>query len=179
MSRRGRNIVAVSLLVLSYVAFVPGILKPMITISASFEMLGNKVEVFRETRSLVSMIDSLYDSGNDLVAGLILLFGIIVPVAKGLLLGSELVLRGNRSRHGADVIARVISKWAMNDVFVVAVYVAFLSARATDALDARLEPGFHWFTTYVLLSVLSTNFLAVGPRVSADGSHSRSTTSGR
>ena len=139
-------------------------------------MFGNKVEVFRETRSLVSMIDALHDSGNDFVAALILLFGIVIPVAKGLLLGSELFLRGDRTRRGAHVVARVISKWAMNDVFVVAVYVAFLSARATDNLDAQLEPGFYWFTGYVLLSVLSTNFLSVGP---VSGDHSRSTTSGR
>lgn len=179
MSRRTRNVIAIVLLLASYVAFVPGIFQPLVTLTASFEMFGNKVEVFRETRSLLSMIDALHDSGNDFVAGLILLFGIVVPVVKGLLLGGELFLQGSRSRHGADVVARVISKWAMNDVFVVAVYVAFLSARATDNLDAQLEPGFFWFTTYVLLSVLSTNFLSVRPLASGDGSHSRSITSGR
>jgi len=37
--------------------------------------------------------------------------------------------------------------------------VSFLSAKATDGLDAEIEPGFYWFTAYCLLSLLSLQFL--------------------
>ncbi|MBZ0268791.1 paraquat-inducible protein A [bacterium] len=158
MRFRPRDIIGLVLVAASYVAFVPGITKPLITLSASVKFLGNEMELFRETRSMLRMIDSLHDSGNDFVAGLILLFGIVIPVAKGLLILAGAFLPG-RARRGADLFARSITKWAMNDVFVVAVYVAFLSAKATDALDATLEPGFFWFTGYVLLSLASLAFL--------------------
>jgi uncharacterized paraquat-inducible protein A len=156
---RIRNVIAMVLLAGSYVAFVPGIRLPLITITASFEMMGRKVQLFTETRSILQTVQSLHDSGNDFVAGLILLFGVIVPVVKGLTLVTALVLRAAGPRRAADHFARAISKWAMNDVFVVAVYVAFLSARATDGLDAVLERGFYWFTAYVLLSLVALNFL--------------------
>lgn len=166
MRFRPRDIVGLVLVAASYVAFVPGILEPLVTLTASVKFMGNEMELFRETRSMLRMIDALHDSGNDLVAGLILLFGIVIPVAKGLLLLGRALLPA-RARRGADLFARAITKWAMNDVFVVAVYVAFLSAKATDNLDAKLEPGFYWFTTYVLLSLVSLAFLRPAPRTDA------------
>ena len=156
MSRR--NLVAVILLVASYIAFVPGIFEPLITITGTYTAFGNEVEVLRETRSIVQTVRSLHESGNDLVAGLILLFGVIVPIVKGISLLAATFLH-HRSRRLTDAFARVISKWAMNDVFVVGVYVAFLSARATDGLHAELEVGFYWFTAYVLTSLLALTLL--------------------
>lgn len=158
MRFRPRDIVGLVLVAASYVAFVPGILQPLVTLTASVKLLGNEMELFRETRSMLKMIEGLHDSGNDFVAGLILLFGIVIPVTKGLLILGSAFLPA-RARRGSDRFARGITKWAMNDVFVVAVYVAFLSAKATDNLDAKLEPGFYWFTTYVLLSLASLAFL--------------------
>lgn len=153
-----RNVIALTLLLASYAAFVPGITKPLITIEAGIEIFGAKMELFRETRSILQTVTSLRDSGNEFVAGLIFLFGVVVPIVKGLMLVGSGLLVG-RAHDMMDVIARNISKWAMSDVFVVAVYVAFLSARATDNLDAQLESGFYWFAAYVLLSLLSLNFL--------------------
>ena len=69
-----RNAVALVLVVLSYVALVPGLLWPLITITASFTLMGNKIELYHQTRSIVQSIKDLHESGNDLVAGLILLF---------------------------------------------------------------------------------------------------------
>ena len=43
----------------------------------------------------------------------------------------------------------------MADVFLVGVYVAFLSAKATDNLDASLEIGFYYFAAYCVVSILS------------------------
>jgi uncharacterized paraquat-inducible protein A len=77
---RIRNVIALTMLAGSYVAFVPGIRLPLITLTASFDMMGRHVKLFEETRSILQTVESLHDSGNDFVAGLILLFGVIVPV---------------------------------------------------------------------------------------------------
>ncbi len=158
---RTRNVIAVVLLIASYACFVPGIREPLITITAAFEMMGRTIKLFEDTRSILQTVESLHESGNDFVAGLILLFGVIVPIVKGLTLIGALAVRAAGPRRWADHFARAISKWAMNDVFVVAVFVAFLSARATDGLDATLERGFYWFSAYVLLSLLALNFLSL------------------
>jgi uncharacterized paraquat-inducible protein A len=159
-----RNIVAVCLLALSFGALWPGLTEPLITLSATMDLLGFERELFRETRSILQTVESLHESGNDFVAGLIFLFGVVVPITKGLLLGVALFLPASGPRRRIDGFARAISKWAMNDVFVVAVYVAFLSANATDGLSATIEPGFYWFVAYVLLSLLSLQFLKLRMR---------------
>jgi uncharacterized paraquat-inducible protein A len=47
-----------------------------------------------------------------------------------------------------------ISKWAMADVFALSIFISFLGARAMKNTTAALEPGFYFFTSYVLLSAI-------------------------
>ena len=67
------------------------------------------------------------------------------------------------ARYRIFAFVRGISKWAMADVFVVGVYIAYLSAKATDALDAQLHEGFYYFTAYCLISLLSVQVMQVQP----------------
>ena len=159
---RPRNIVALGLLTASFAALYPGLTKPLLTITAKLTLFGTERELFRETRSILETVRSLRESGNELVAAMIFGFGVVVPIVKGLLIGVALAVPSETPRHRIDGFARGISKWAMNDVFVVAVYVSFLSAKATDALDATIEPGFWWFTAYVMLSLIALQFLRLG-----------------
>ena len=70
-------------------------------------------------------------------------------------------------RYRLFAFVRGISKWAMADVFVVGVYIAYLSAKATDALDAQLHEGFYYFAAYCLISLLSVQVMHVeAPRES-------------
>ena len=57
--------------------------------------------------------------------------------------------------------ARSVSKWAMADVFVVGVFIAFLAAKATDNLNAVAERGFYFFAAYCLVSNLAFQLLQV------------------
>jgi paraquat-inducible protein A len=154
-----RNIIALILVVASFALLYPGLTQPLITISATFSLLGRTMELFTETRSILSTIRSLHESGNDFVAGLILLFGVVVPLVKGLVLLSVLAVRNARSRLFGFV--KAISKWAMNDVFVVAVYTAFLAGKANENLDARLEVGFYYFTAYCLTSLMALQIMKI------------------
>ena len=52
---------------------------------------------------------------------------------------------------------------SMADVFVVGVYVAFLSAKATDNLDAELHIGFYLFASYCLVALVALQFMVVDP----------------
>jgi uncharacterized paraquat-inducible protein A len=165
---RARNIVALILTLLSFVILVPSLIQPTVTISASVEWYGQKQEIFRQTRSIIRIIRSLHESGNDFVAGLILLFSVIVPFVKGVLLALVMVLKDPRWRYGIYRFVRDVSKWAMADVFVVGVYVAYLSAKATDNLDAELHIGFYLFASYCLVALVALQFMAVDPPGAAD-----------
>ena len=101
--------------------------------------MGLEKELFSETRSIIQTVRSLHESGNDFVSGLILLFSVIVPFAKGSALLVALALTDQSNRRKIRKFIDAISKWSMADVFLVGVYVAFLSAKATDNLDAALS----------------------------------------
>lgn len=152
-----RNLIALVLVAISFVLLYPGLTQPLITITASFTLLGRTMEMFSETRSILTTIEGLHESGNNFVAGLILVFGVVVPLVKGLVLLSVLLLRSARTRLFRFVHS--ISKWAMNDVFVVAVYTAFLAGKANEVLDAHLGVGFYYFTAYCLTSLLALQLM--------------------
>ena len=43
----------------------------------------------------------------------------------------------------------------MADVFAVGVFISYLAGKASGNLDARLEPGFYYFTGYCIVSLSS------------------------
>lgn len=156
-----RNLVAVALIVVSFVLLIPGLSKDLITITASITMFGNTMTLLDQTRSILQTVRTLYESEDYFVAGLIFLFSVVVPFVKGALLIIALLMRSPVGRYRVFDFVNKISKWAMADVFVVGVYVAYLSAKATTALDATLRPGFFYFTGYCLVSLLALQFMKV------------------
>ena len=53
----------------------------------------------------------------------------------------------------------------MADVFAISIFIAFLGARAMKNTTASLEPGFYYFTAYVLLSAVLTFFLIITQKI--------------
>jgi paraquat-inducible protein A len=157
-----RNRAAVLLAVLSLGLLIPGLTQPMLTIKASLSLLGMTRELANETRSIIGAIKSLKDSGNYFVAGLILLFSVLVPLIKAVLLVPILTAKDATKRRRTFLFVRSISKWAMADVFAIGVFIAFLAAKATSNMAATLGSGFYWFTAYCLVSNASFQVLDVG-----------------
>lgn len=156
-----RNKMAAGLTLVSLALLAPGLSQPALTITATLTLFNKPSEIFRQTQSIVEAVRSLYESGNLFVAGLVLLFSIVVPFIKAALLGVILSSRASERRYRLYLFVRSISKWAMADVFVVGVFIAFLAAKATDNLDAVINDGFYYFAGYCLLSNLAFQFLSV------------------
>ncbi len=55
----------------------------------------------------------------------------------------------------------IISKWSMADVFVVGVFIAFLSLKTNENLSAELRSGFYYFTAYCILSIVAVQLIKV------------------
>ena len=160
-----KNALSLAFLAISFAVLIPGLTRDLITLRAAVEVpIVGEFEIMNDTRSIVSTVRGLYEDGNHLVATLILLFSIVVPFIKGALLLAVFGLKPSRARDAVFRFVKSISKWAMCDVFVVGVYVAFLSAKASEGLDATIHDGFYWFTAYCLTSLLALQFMRLpGP----------------
>lgn len=126
---------------------------------------GGPIEIYSQTRSIAGSVRHLYGVGSYTAATLILLFSIVVPLTKSLLV-SWAVLQSDPGRRQRKLfLVEAMAKWSMADVFAVAVIISFLAAQATQtipgdnataglvAFEAALGPGFYWFAGYCLTSL--------------------------
>jgi len=156
--QKTRNKTAFVLILISFVFLIPGLIAPMVTLSGSVDFLFVKKQLFKDTRSILQTINNLVESKNYFVAALIFLFSVLVPLFKAILLLTVTGMKNDLRRFKIYSFIRNISKWAMADVFVTGIFVAFLAAKATQNMDAVIEPGFYFFTVYCLLSLLALQF---------------------
>jgi len=154
-----RNWIAVGLTLVSLALLIPGLRSDALTITATMPLL--KRPLFEETQSILRAVKRLYDSKNYFVAGLILLFSVVVPFIKAALLAVILRAKNPQTKYRLYLLVRSMSKWAMADVFAVGVFIAFMAGNALDNLDAKLHPGYYFFIAYCLISNLSFQFLSV------------------
>ena len=108
--------------------------------------------LFDQKRSVIGTLQTLWEGANYWPFLLIFLFGIIVPLVKSAVIFYLLLAKNPADKWQRFVSA--ISKWAMADVFAISIFVAFLGANAMENTKAALEPGFYYFSGYVLLSGL-------------------------
>jgi uncharacterized paraquat-inducible protein A len=130
-----------------------------------------EVEVYTQTRSILGAVRNLYEVGSPLPATLILLFSVIVPVTKSVLVTLAVFMRNLATRQRTLDFVELIAKWSMADVFVVALFITYLAAIATQqaaagaapplvAFVATFGPGFYWFLAYCLFSLASQQYTA-------------------
>jgi hypothetical protein len=144
-------------------------LGPQITAALQKDMA--EIEVYEQTRSIVGAVRRLYEVGSPLPATLILLFSVIVPLGKAALVAWAVFMAHQRHRKRTLAFVETIAKWSMADVFVVALFIAYLAAQASTAptsgpdaappmiaFTARFGPGFYWFAAYCLFSLASQQF---------------------
>jgi len=145
-------------------------LTPQIT--AALQKGVDNVEVYEQTRSIISSVQRLYEVGSPLPATLILLFSVIVPLGKAALVAWAMFVKDAARRAQTLHFVELIAKWSMADVFVVALFIAYLAAKASTTVPgpsaspalvvftAHFGPGFYWFTAYCLFSLASQQFTA-------------------
>jgi paraquat-inducible protein A len=142
-------------------------------ITASLQKSVNEVQVYEQTRSILGSVRQLYRVGSPVPATLILLFSVIVPLGKGALVAWATFMADGARRRRTLAFVETIAKWSMADVFVVALFIAYLAAQATQtppgsaaaappliAFTAHFRAGFYWFAAYCLFSLASQQFTA-------------------
>ena len=176
------QIVGIALAVIAVFLLVPGVLQPIISIKIETNVDASLAQFtsknLDKTRSIVGTVQDLYQSGDTFVAFLILFFSVLVPACKSGLVGIALFSE-TLKRKKIIAFIDLIGKWSMADVFVVAIFICFLSTvgqghtenhnivafgmripvRMATVMSSRLEPGFYFFLSYCLCSLASLHFL--------------------
>jgi hypothetical protein len=143
--------------VAALIALINGLVTPilMVTIHKNVEYLGDVVLSF-ESKGILGSVVKLIHEGNLPIAGVILLFSILLPTLKTLSL-LFVSLYENRPFAAKMVhFFKHLGKWSMLDVFVVALLLVFLTSRGTDVSRAEAEIGIYFFLAYVILSMAAS-----------------------
>jgi paraquat-inducible protein A len=125
---------------------------------------GPPIEVYHQTRSILGSVRYLYRVGSPTAATLILLFSVLVPFTKAALVLWAVWHRDPALRRRTLHFVELIAKWSMADVFAVALFIAYLAARASQSpsaagaasivsFTATFGPGFYCFAAYCLVSL--------------------------
>jgi len=164
-----------------------GISLPMIDIDArlnsfEFSVLGSQIDfdeqvLFYQSKSITDVTSTLINSrGIDMkiVGALVFLFSIVFPFFKLTLSTMYLFVERIRTSKIANTVIFILGKWSMADVFVVAIFMAYIgfygitSAQLNDiAADqgsytvetinySKLSPGALFFTSYCVLSIITS-----------------------
>lgn len=139
-----------ALVVLTFGLFAPLL---TVTIHKEFEYIGDVVLSF-ESKSLLGSVLKLWKSGEITVALVILLFSILIPLFKTLTLMFVAVVMDSRFAHGIVKFFKLIGKWSMLDVFVVATLLVYLTSNRSDVSHAEVQVGLYFFLAYVIVSML-------------------------
>jgi uncharacterized paraquat-inducible protein A len=113
---------------------------------------------YEQKQTIVVTIRYLYENGGYTAATLLLLFSVCVPIGKVLLFLWSLHTSPVR-RERILAFINWIGKWSMADVYVVAIYTAYLGARSSVGVGQPLHfeteygPGFYWFAAYCVVSL--------------------------
>ncbi|MGW8123792.1 paraquat-inducible protein A [Roseivirga echinicomitans] len=157
-----RNAIAFVLIIVSLACLYPGLTKPIIQINIGAQLpLIGEFKLFERTQSIVESIQSLFETNNDLVAWLILIFSIIVPIVKAIILLSVLAFKNLPGRKALYRFVGLIGKWSMADVFVVGILLAFLATGENESIRAELFEGFNYFLAYCIISILAIQVMDV------------------
>lgn len=134
-----------------------GLITPilMVTIHKEVEYLGDIVLSF-ESKGVIGSIVKLWEGGDIIVAMVILLFSVMVPVLKVISLLVVSLFMESPFAHGIIKFFKMIGKWSMVDVFVVAVFLVYLTANKGDVSRAEVEMGLYFFLAYVIVSMLGS-----------------------
>jgi hypothetical protein len=169
----------------SIILLILGVNLPMIDIEAvlngfTINLLGTEVGfdrqyMYYQSKSIIDVTQTLIKGGGwdlKIVGWMVLCFSVIFPFIKLVLSGFYLYSERIRSNKWVQSIIFYLGKWSMADVFVVALFMAYIGfygiissqlysiannkgGFAVETINnSGLAPGALFFTTYCILSII-------------------------
>jgi paraquat-inducible protein A len=149
-----------AMLIVSLIALAVGLFAPILMIVNYKEVpiLGEVVFRF-QSKGIVTTIETLFTSGNILVAIPLFLFSIMIPFLKTVIMGLALFTPAQSIASYSLRFIRTIGKWSMADVFVVALLLTFFIVNKDKSTNAAVQTGLYFFLCYVILSMIASHLL--------------------
>jgi hypothetical protein len=140
----------------TFISLIYGLVNPilMVTIHKQVDYLGDVILSF-ESKGIIGSISKLYESGELAVAFTILLFSILLPAIKSLMLTFMLIFYEHRWNQRMVSFFKQIGKWSMIDVFVVATFLVYFTSNTGGISQAEIQVGLYFFLAYVILSMIT------------------------
>ncbi|WP_120497581.1 paraquat-inducible protein A [Kiloniella sp. EL199] len=139
------------LLLVALVTLFAGLTIPILRVEKFF--------LFEDLISISGAISQLVQSGEYLIAVIILLFSVIFPTIK--ILVADYIWRarsvGHKSVKRAVKLIDLLGKWSMLDVFIVGMIV--ISAKSSGMASATSQPGMYYFGASVISSMIAVVLL--------------------
>lgn len=160
--------VGYALISISTVSLILGLITPILSIEASKELpvIGETVLQF-QSKGIISSITSLIEHGNLWIAILLLIFSVVVPIAKTLTVFLTLFARSHHISIKGLHLSKNMGKWSMADVFVIAIIVVYFSSDQEVLTKAEIQSGLWFFASYVIMSLIGTQL--VSKQIEKDG----------
>ena len=139
------------------VSLFSGLLIPiiMMSIHKEVEYIGDVV-LTMESKGVLGSIIKLFDSQEYVVGAALLLFFIILPFFKTISMLFVAIFIKNRALHSIVHFFKILGKWSMADVFVVATFLVYLSGSRGGMSRAEIQVGLYFFLAYVILSMVAS-----------------------
>ncbi len=134
-----------------------GLLIPimMMSIHKEVQYLGDVI-LTMESKSVLGSIAKLFEGGDYIVGGALLLFSILLPLLKTLSMLFVATFINNSAAHTVVHFFKLLGKWSMADVFVVATFLVYLSGSKGEMSRAEIQMGLYFFLAYVILSMIAS-----------------------
>lgn len=139
----------VFIVAIGIIAYVLSLFAPLLTI--------NQLYIFSDTLTMISIMHTLLNSGEWVLFMVIVVFAMVLPVLKYstlLLYGLSMNSRNLATRTLS--ILETVSRWAMLDVFIIAILVAAIKLKWMAS--AQTHYGLYLFVLAVLISMVSTYY---------------------
>ena len=155
-----RNILALLFTIISVGLLIPGLFNPILNISIGTEIpMVGKVVLYEQVQNILETADTLYSNNNKFPAILIILFSVIIPFLKAVIVVIVAVGKNLQWRYQLYRFVYAIGKWSMADVFVVGIFIAYLSTASDENIVAELKDGFYYFAGYCILSLIGIQLM--------------------
>jgi hypothetical protein len=143
--------------ILSLISLLFGLITPIFSFLVQHDLpvIGYAVLEF-ESNTLISSIMKLFTQDNYFVAGIIFVFSIIFPLLKIFIVSVALFVKNNILLKVIN-ISSLLSKWSMIDVYVLSIFLVYLSSSKSDTIVSEIQAGFYMFFSYVVLSLISSS----------------------
>jgi len=169
---------SMAMLVTSYLLLWPGLTQVIFSFNIVVSVLGHRIDVQPEkdqkscTETITGLVNLLEKTGSHTGAVLIVLYAVVVPAVKLLLLAMGELLRFSRNRCGIRIarvcisMVQAVSKWACPDMFAYILLVHLVRVLQHQPIiltAAQLDVGFSSFSVFCVCSTISSLGISLPP----------------